>query len=61
MKIIYLKKRRFDMHITLKKKCLFKRKYVDNNSGMLQTKKIGIGLDTKKNYYVLTVPEQLPN
>ena len=36
MKIIYLKKTRRDIHITLKEKHLFKRKYIDNNSGTLQ-------------------------
>ena len=59
MKVIYLKKTSRDIHITLKEKYLFKRKCVDNNSGTLQTK-IGMGLDSKKNYYVLTVQEQLP-
>ena len=37
MKIIYLKKTHRDIHITIKKKYLHKRKYTDDNSGTLQT------------------------
>ena len=43
MKVIYLKITRRDIHIALNEKYLFKRKYVDNNSGTLQTK-TGMGL-----------------
>ena len=48
MKVIYLKKTRRDIHIALNKKYLFKRKYIDNNSGKLQTKNWE-ELDTRRN------------